>query len=406
MNALKKAFNEDKVYVTSFPSNTPPFKKAPSILQDQDVCIVFANSDGGEGYISSGGIRGDRNDLHLQKGGEALVSQVAEGCGGGKGSTIVVVHSIGPVTVEKWIDLPGVKAVLMANLPGQESGNAIVDVLFGDANPSGRLPYTIGRSLEDYGPSGQILFYPNNVVPQQNFSEGLYIDYRHFDKYNIEPRFEFGFGMSYTTFEYLNLTATSIKAKSAFPSSRPQALDPPSYDEKIPDPSSAVFPENFRKLKKFIYPYIESVKDVKTGAYPYPDGYTEVQKPSPAGGGEGGNPSLWDIHVNVTVQIKNTGTVAGKEVVQLYLQYPDSPSKDGVVNNGAEGSVDFPVKVLRGFEKIFLEPGETKLVQMQLTRRDLSFWDVVVQNWKMPTHGKFKIWVGASSRDLRLVAQY
>lgn len=98
------------------------------------------------------------------------------------GKTVVIIHSVGPVLVEKWIDLEGVKAIVYANLPGQESGNALVDVLFGDVNPSGKLPYTIGKSLEDYGQGAKILYYPNGVVPQQNFDEGLYIDYRYFDK--------------------------------------------------------------------------------------------------------------------------------------------------------------------------------------------------------------------------------
>ena len=367
---------------------------------------MFVNSDSGEGYIAFGGIKGDRNDLFLQKGGEALVSQVSEGCGGGKGSTIVVVHSVGPVVVERWIDLPGVKAVIMANLPGQESGNAIADILFGDVNPSGKLPYTIGKSLEDYGPGAKILYYPNGLIPQQNFSEGLYIDYRHFDKYNIEPRYEFGFGMSYTTFDYSNLTVSAIKPKAAFPSPRPEGKTPPTYDEKIPDPKTALFPENFRKLKQFIYPYIEKVSDIKMGTYPYPDGYDIKQPLSAAGGGEGGNPSLWDAHVNVTLEVTNSGKSSGKEVVQLYLQYPDPQSKDDIANDGGDTAIDFPTKVLRGFEKIFLEVGETKVVEMQLTRRDLSFWDVIAQNWRMPTHGTFKIRIGASSRDLRLTADY
>ena len=101
--------------------------QAPAILIDQDVCIVFANSDSGEGYKSWEGINGDRNDLNLQKGGDLLIQQVADGCGAGKGSTVVVIHSVGPVILEKWLHHPGVKAVIMANLPGEESGNAIKD---------------------------------------------------------------------------------------------------------------------------------------------------------------------------------------------------------------------------------------------------------------------------------------
>jgi beta-glucosidase len=211
--ALKEAFNKDRVYVTEFPTNSPPMKQAPVVLNDQDLCIVFANSDSGEGYKGWEGINGDRNDLNLQKGGDLLIEQVADGCGAGKGSTIVVIHSVGPVILEKWLHHPGVKAVVMANLPGQESGNAIKDILLGNVNPSGKLPYTIGKSLDDYGPGAKILYYANGLVPQQNFSEGLYIDYRHFDKFGIDPTFEFGFGLSYTTFGYSNIHVTSSKLR-------------------------------------------------------------------------------------------------------------------------------------------------------------------------------------------------
>ncbi|RFU31181.1 hypothetical protein B7463_g5184, partial [Scytalidium lignicola] len=401
-SALKKAFNKDRVYVTEFATNSPPLKQTPEVLEDQDVCIVFVNADSGEGFISNDDISGDRNDLYLQKGGDTLVKQISEGCGAGKGKTIVVVHSVGPVIVEKFINLPGVKAVIMANLPGQESGNAITDILLGNVNPSGKLPYTIGKSLDDYGPGAKILYLPNGIVPQQNFSEGLYIDYRHFDKYEVEPSFEFGFGLSYTTFEYSNLEVKPVQAKSPLPSPRRPPISPPKYDETIPDPATAVFPGGFRKLKKFIYPYIEKVSDIKKGKYPYPDGYDVVQTPSAAGGGEGGNPDLWNAYVTVTVDIKNTGSVTGKEVAQLYVSYPTAEDAEAA----GEKVVDFPVKVLRGFEKVELKPGETKTVKFNVMRRDLSYWDVIQQNWVMPTYGKFRLRVGGSSRDLRIEGVY
>ncbi|KAI9647764.1 hypothetical protein NHQ30_004152 [Ciborinia camelliae] len=394
VSALKKLFNKEHVNITDFPTNSPPFNQTPEILKDQDICIVFVNSDAGEGYISYEGIRADRNDLNLQHGGDKLVKQVAEGCGGGQGSTIVVIHAVGPVVMDEWIDLPGVKAVLMANLPGQESGNAIGDVLVGNVNPSGKLPYTIGKSLKDYGPGGQVMYYPNGPVPQQDFTEGLYIDYRHFDKYNLDPTFEFGFGLSYTTFEYTNLKVEAILPKSPFPATRPDGILPPTFDSKIPDPKEALFPSNFRKLSRFIYPYIEKVSDIKQGKYPYPEGYNTIQIPSPAGGDEGGNPDLWTVYATVSVDLKNTGSVTGKEVAQLYLEYDNL--------SGEAANVDFPVRVLRGFEKVEIAKGKTKTVKFDLTRRDLSYWDVVRQNWVMPTKGNFTIRVGASSRDLRV----
>jgi hypothetical protein len=291
-----------------------------------------------------------------------------------------------------------VKAVVMANLPGQESGGAIADILLGNVNPSGKLPYTIGKSLEDYGPGAKILYYPNAAVPQQNFSEGLYIDYRHFDKEGIQPTFEFGFGLSYTTFEYSNLVVTEVLPKSALPAARTPGIDPPTYDDKIPDVSEALLPEGFRKLKKFVYPYITKTSDIKKGSYPYPVGYEIKQAPSEAGGDEGGNPDLWNTYATVSMDIKNTGSITGKEVVQLYLGF------DRV--QGAAKEVDFPRSVLRQFEKVELESGERQTVHFNLTRRDLSYWDVVQQNWVMPTEGSITIKVGASSRDFKLTGWY
>jgi beta-glucosidase-like glycosyl hydrolase len=394
VEALRREFGKDTIELSEYLTNTPDFSKNPSFLGEKDICIVFGNSDSGEGFLSWGGNGGDRKDLFLQKGGDELIYTVAEKCGDGAGQTIVVIHAVGPVIMERWIDLPGVKAVLLANLPGQESGNALAEVLFGDVNPSGRLPFTIGKSLKDYGPGGQVLYLPNGVVPQQDFTEGLYIDYRHFDKYSIEPRFEFGFGLSYTTFEFTNLNVTAVKPKSSLPSPRPAGIQPPRYDHAIPDDGEALFPPGFRKLEKYIYPYLDSVDDIVTHSYPYPDGYKVQQPLSGAGGDEGGNPDLWETYVTVTVDVKNTGAVAGKVVPQLYLSYPQS------------GAIDFPVRVLRGFEKISLAKDETVKVTFNLTRRDLSYWDVDQQNWVIPMTGEYSFFVGSSSRALNVFGMW
>ena len=401
LKALESAFDLDSVNLTVSLNNDLQVKGAPSDPENQDLCMVFINADAGEGYLAADGIRGDRNDLYPQKNGDALVQNVAQNCGAGYRPTIVVVHAVGPVVLERWIDLPGVKAVILANLPGEESGNALVDVLFGDIDASGRLPYTVGKSLEDYGPGGQVLYYPNAAIPQQNFTEGLYIDYRHFDKHAITPRYEFGFGLSYTTFELSNILLTTLLPKSALPAPRPAGLAPPTYDSTIPDPATALFPEGIRKLKQYIYPYIASVSEVKQGSYPYPAGYDTAQPASAAGGGEGGNPSLYDTHLLINVTLSNTGSRKGKEVVQLYLSFPDD-----VVEPDTGEVIDFPIKVLRGFEKVELEAEDSVVLNLGLTRRDLSFWSVVRQNWVMPTEGTFKVLVGRSSRDLPLSVEW
>lgn len=391
--ALKEGFNSDAVNVSSSLTNGRP---SNTLLQNMDICVVFVNSDSGEGYLKWGSVAGDRNDLLLQNGGDDLVVAVADGCHGGHGKTIAVVHAVGPVILERWIDHPGIGAVLAANLPGEESGNAIAAIIFGDVSPSGKLPYTIGRNLEDYGSGTKIMYTPNGLVPQQDFNEGVYIDYRHFDRFNIEPRFEFGFGLSYTTFNYSNLQVAEVKPKSklAGAGERPEdTATPPSFDDKIPDISEAIFPAEIRKLQKYIYPYITSAAEIKPGDYPYPDGYN-VQRPrSAAGGGEGGHPELWETHVFVTADIGNEGNVAGKAVPQLYVSFPH-----------VQG-VDFPVRVLRGFDKVYLTPGQSRSVQFNLTRRDLSYWDTNLQNWVMPD-GEFSVSIGASSRDMHLTGKW
>ncbi|OJD10378.1 hypothetical protein AJ78_08586 [Emergomyces pasteurianus Ep9510] len=418
--ALSRAFNNQSTTVSGYLTNS---RIPPEDMQDKDLCLVFANADSGEGFAAWEGIHGDRNDLLLQKGSDDLVSRVATTCGGGNGSTVVVIHSVGPVMVESWVDLPGVKAVLLANLPGEESGNALADVLFGYVDASGRLPYTMGKNLTDYGPESGVLYKSDDPIPQKDFSHGLYIDYRYFDAYNITPRYEFGYGLSYTTFNLSNLTLTPLKTKSPLPSPRPKESLPPSYNTTIPDAESTLFPEGFRILTKYIYPYISSVDDIKKDSlYEYPKGYDKAQPPSPAGGGEGGNPSLFEPYVTVNVTVRNTGTRVGKDVVQVYVSFPDNVIDEPITLNNSSSSnttttttttttnssrpVDFPLRVLRNFRKIEVQPGQDVNVSLSLTRKDLSYWSAVNQNWVMPVEGKFRIWVGRSSRDLPLVAEY
>jgi Fibronectin type III-like domain/Glycosyl hydrolase family 3 C-terminal domain len=281
-----------------------------------------------------------------------------------------------------------VTAVLLAHLPGQEAGTSIVDVLYGSVNPSGRLPYTIGRSLSDYGPAAPIMTTTNTSVPQQDFTEGLYIDYRHFDKNNINPRFPFGYGLSYTTFEFSNLVITQVSQLTEFPPARPEGIPAPTLNSTIPPASELAFPSSItRRIQKYIYPYLENTNVTRSPQpYPYPDGYsTTPHPPSPAGGAQGGHPALFDTIFHVTATVTNTGKVAGKAVAQLYLSYPN--------NTG----VDFPVQVLRGFEKVGAGPGESVSVGFDLTRRDLSYWDEERENWRIP-EGSFGIFVGDSSR--------
>jgi beta-glucosidase len=112
--------------------------------------------------------------------------------------TIVVINAPGPVNLTSFYDHPNVTSILFAYYPGQEAGNSLVDVLFGDVNPSGHLPFTIGKNVEDYD---QNAYYneTRSLYPSTNFTEGVFIDYKWFDKQNTTPLYEYGFGLSYTT---------------------------------------------------------------------------------------------------------------------------------------------------------------------------------------------------------------
>jgi beta-glucosidase len=397
--AIKSTFDKS-VEIFEFRTNTLSIKQLDS-LRRQDLCIAFINADAGEGYKAIGALKGDRNDLLAQNGGNELAELVASQCGGGSGDVVVVIHSVGPVLMEGFVDRPNVKAVLFANLPGQESGNALTDVLFGEVNPSGHLPFTIGKSMADYGPSAEIMTHlkPKQPIPQQDFSEGLLIDYRHFDHFNIEPRYEFGYGLSYTTFNLSRLSLKLLKPKTRLPNPRPPpASQPPSYDAKVPDPTSALFPPRFRQLRKYVYPYISSTRGITFHESPQPP----PSPLSPAGGGPGGNPSLFDDIVTVKAIITNTGKLAGSVVVQVYVSLPQN-----YVDEDTGEHIFFPVRTLRNFQKIQLNETATPVpVEMNLTRRDLSYWSSVHGNWVMPTTGKIKVAVGFSSRDLPLSKEF
>ncbi|PYH42627.1 glycoside hydrolase family 3 C-terminal domain-containing protein [Aspergillus saccharolyticus JOP 1030-1] len=109
-------------------------------------------------------------------------------------NTVVIINTIGSRLLDQWIEHDNVTAVLYGSILGQESGNAIVDILYGDVNPSGRLIHTIAKNESDYNVG---LCY----TAQCNFTEGVYIDYRYFDAKNLTPRYPFGHGLSYTSFK-------------------------------------------------------------------------------------------------------------------------------------------------------------------------------------------------------------
>ncbi|PTU20491.1 hypothetical protein P175DRAFT_0501106 [Aspergillus ochraceoroseus IBT 24754] len=364
-----------------------------SVAAQSTVSLVFVNADSGEGYINVDGNEGDRKNLTLWKNGENLIKAAAGNCN----NTIVIMHSPGPVLVTDWYDHPNITAILWNGLPGQESGNALTDVLYGRINPGGKSPFTWGRTRAAYG--DPLLTEPNNGrgAPQHDFTEGIFIDYRHFDKNNEEPIYEFGFGLSYTTFSYSDLQIQRLNAPSYVPTTGKTQAAP--IFGTIQDASAYLFPQGLTKIKEFIYPYISST-DLKSAAGDANYGMKESQyiplgsqDGSPqellsASGGPGGNPGLYDDLFRVTATIKNTGSVVGGEVPQLYVSL---------------GGPNEPKVVLRQFDKLNLNPGEEFVWSTTLNRRDLSNWDVQKQDWIISSYPK-KVYVGSSSRKLPLEA--
>jgi beta-glucosidase len=218
-----------------------------------DACMVFINSWASEG-IDRPGIRDDYSD--------ALVNNIADQCA----NTIVVIHNAGVRLVDQFIDHPNVTAVIFAHLPGQDSGRALVSLLYGDSTFSGKLPYSVPKNESDFGAllSPDPPVAPYTLFPQSNFTEGVYTDYRALDAQNITPRYEFGFGLSYTTFSFEDL-----------------------------------------KIKK--------ARGVSTATYPSGPVL------------EGGQQDLWDVVATVTAEVTNTGSVKGAEVAQLYIGIPGGP---------------------------------------------------------------------------------
>jgi beta-glucosidase len=207
-----------------------------------------------------------------------------------------------------WLDQ--IPAVLECWYGGQEVGNALADVLFGDVNPSGKLPVTFPRNENETPVSEPSQYSRTEKVAR--FSEGLCVGYRGYDKFGIEPLFPFGYGLSYTSFAYSQLQVKPEMNSSARP-------------------------------------------------------------------------------VQVSFTISNTGERAGAEIAQVYLGLPASTGE--------------PPKRLVSWAKVELMPGETKEVSVTLdpnaTSRPFSYWDVSTNGWEIAS-GDYRVYVGASSRDIRL----
>ncbi|MCJ1343879.1 hypothetical protein MMC31_002077 [Peltigera leucophlebia] len=368
-------------------------KQIAALARQASVSIVFVNADAGETYIVVDGNRGDRNNLTLWHGGDQLVQNVSSRCN----NTILVLHTVGPVLLGNYSDNPNITAILWAGLPGEQSGNAIADVLYGRVNPSGRLPFTMAKAREDYGTD--ILYAPNkgSGAPQVDFTEGKFIDYRAFDSKNITPVYEFGYGLSYTTFAYTNLKVSKLAVEAYTPTTG-QTEPAPVLGQVDNNTANYQLPADIEPVPLYIYPYINST-DLEESAnysdYALP-GFippnSQDGSPQPlklAGGAPGGNAQLYDVLYQVTATITNTGKTPGAEVPQLYLSL---------------GGPSDPTRVLRGFERLSIDAGASVSFNVDLTRRDVSNWDPSVQNWVISSYIK-TVYIGSSSLNLPLSAR-
>jgi len=376
--------------ITNNSASTQIQALAKRVTDVSGICIAFANADSGEGFINIENNFGDRKNLTLWQNADAMLANVTSYCN----NTILVIHSVGPVEIDQHKNNPNVTAILWAGLPGEQSGNAIADVLYGRYNPSAKLPFTIGKDRSDYGTN--VLYTPNQAVPQFNFQEGVFIDYRGFDHRNITPTYEFGFGLSYTNFEYSNIRVEKFNARPYRPTTG-HAKSAPTYGRIDNRTSSHLFPANLTRIPLFIYPWLNSSSlNASYGGSDYGDNSFipssalngSTYSYAPSSGPNGGNERLWENLYCIQASITNTGKVAGQEVAQLYLSL---------------GGPYDPKVALRGFAKVGVRPGETVEVKFYLTRRDVSNWDTGRQDWVVSEYAK-TVYVGSSSRALPLSA--
>ncbi len=260
-----------------------------------DTVIITAGSAGQEGS--------DRAGLEFDPADKAmLAASVAKAKAAGK-RIILLLNVAGPVDLMDYVD--DVNAIVCLFFPGMEGARATADILFGDANPSGKLPLTFPKHYRDCPTSKN---FPGEFG-EVTYGEGIYVGYRYYDYKGIEPLYPFGYGLSYTKFE---LTDISVSDRE--------------YDNQSAKP------------------------------------------------------------LLVTVKVKNTGTRAGKEVVQLYVRDEKS-------------TLDKPEKELKAFAKVELAPGEEKCVEMELVPRSFASYDTSLHQWAAEP-GVYGLLAGNSSANI------
>ncbi|MFC0772165.1 glycoside hydrolase family 3 C-terminal domain-containing protein [Terrimonas alba] len=268
--------------------------EAVAVARQSDVVIIFGGLNHDFDTESS-----DKQNMDLPYGQEILMQEVAKA----NPNTVVVIIAGSPVKLTGIVHR--VPSILWSWFGGMEAGNAVADLLSGQVNPSGKLPFTLPVSLEQ-SPAHALGNFPGRDL-KVNYEEDILVGYRWFDTKKIQPQFPFGYGLSYTSFSISNFST-----------------DKSSYGK------------NETIHAKFI--------------------------------------------------IKNTGSSYGAEVAQLYVSDPVC-------------SVLRPEKELKAFEKIFLKPGETKTVEMQVKVADLAFYDESKKGWNTEA-GEYVLQLGNSSRTI------
>ena len=268
-------------------------KQAIEAAKNADIAIVFggANRD----YETEAS---DRSSLKLPFGQEELINKVLAV----NPNTIVVLIGGAPYGIGEIKQKA--KALVWSWFNGSEGGNALADVLLGKINPSGKLPWTMPKDINE-SPAHATNSFPGDTTV--TYKEGVLVGYRWFDTKKIEPLYPFGYGLSYTSFHIGQLSV------------------------------------NKKTFKK-----------------------TET--------------------ISVKCTVKNTGKRYGAEVLQLYVSDPDC-------------SVMRPEKELKAFKKVFLQPGETQVVEMHVKVADLAFYDEKIKNWNVEP-GKFVLQLGNSSKNI------
>lgn len=241
----------------------------------------------------------DKPDMYMPFGQDELIKAVLKA----NPRTAVVLMGGGAIDMHQWVaDAP---AILQTWYAGMEGGNALAKILFGEVNPSGKLPMTFPKKLEDHG-AHALGEYPGDTAKKiVNYMDDIYVGYRYYDTYKVDPMFAFGHGLSYTNFSYSGFSAVPSAGK-----------------------------------------------------------------------------------VKLTFTLKNTGKVAGAEVVQVYV----AP---------AASQLPRPVQELKGFKKVVLKPGEQQLVTIELDDDAFRYYNDSTGGWQAD-NGSYEIRVGASSRDIRL----